>query len=164
MHFKNNCHFPKRDGRRNKYCHVVEARLNYVSCGQRPSFLWPAHHNDGHNLGRWLCKTQLCLRLQVHLPCLSSWRKLLWIMWGMGLTGAITPSVHVSDFIAAILSVRRQSALHPAHTANYFFFGSCPSLIYNLVSLSYCLMFCFSHLHHFYTIKFNLLWGNVHCF
>lgn len=102
-----------------------------------------------------------CLRLQVHPPCLSSWMKRLWIMWGMGLAYTITPSVHVSDFIAAILSVRWQSvsALHPAHTANYFFFGSCPSL----VSLSYFLMSCFSHLRHFYTIKFNLSWGNVHC-
>lgn len=26
-------------------------RLIYVICGQRPSFLWPAHHFDGHDMG-----------------------------------------------------------------------------------------------------------------
>lgn len=42
--------------RHHKYCPVVGRRLSYVTCGQRPSFLWPAHHFDGHDLGWWLCK------------------------------------------------------------------------------------------------------------
>lgn len=104
--------------------------------------LWPARHFDGHNWGRWLCRKWPCLWLLVHLPCLSSWMKLLWFVWGMGQTVAIAPSSHVRGFIAVILSVRRQSIsakshdLPLAHTGQcFFFFANCPSLIYLLASL-----------------------------
>lgn len=70
----------------------------------------------------------------------------LWIIWGMGLTGARAPSSHVSGFIAVILSVKGQSIsalrtenlcdLPLTQTVQYFFFfGNCPSLIYNPVGL-----------------------------